>query len=230
MKTTALALLAVCAAACGTPPRDEVPVPPASPAAPEIPGKWTFEGDAGGAPPEGFTFGLAGKGRPGSWVVRAEAGAPSGGKVLAQVDADPTDARYPVALADGAGVKDLRLSVKFRTVSGEVDRAAGLVFRAADEKNYYLARANALEGNVALFRVIRGVRETLRTADAVVPDGAWTELAVEAAGDGIAVFLAGKEVLRAKDSTPSLSGPGRVGVWTKADSVTLFDDLLLEPR
>ena len=175
-----------------------------------------------------FSFGHAGKGRPGSWVVRTEAGAPSGAKVLAQVDADPTSARYPVALADGAGVKDLRLSVKFRTVSGEVDRAAGLVFRARDDGNYYLVRANALEGNVAFYRVKDGIRDTLRSEDAHVPDGAWTELAVEMAGDAVAVFLGGRKVLAARDAT--FPDGGRVGVWTKADSVTLFDDLRLEPR
>jgi len=228
MKTPALALLALAAAGCGSPPPAEAPVPADSPVAAEIPGKWTFEGDAEGAPPAGFTFGLAGRGRPGSWVVRAEAGAPSGGKVLAQVDGDPTDARYPVALADGAAVKDLRLSVRFRTVAGEVDRAAGLVFRAADARNYYLVRANALEGNVAFFRVKGGIRDALGSADVPVPDGAWTELAVEVAGDAVTAWLGGAKVLEARDGT--FPAGGRVGLWTKSDSVTLFDDLVLEPR
>jgi hypothetical protein len=115
-------------------------------------------------------------------------------------------------------------------VSGDVDRAAGLVFRARDERNYLLVRANALEGNVACYRVKGGIRDTLRSVDVEVPHGAWTELAVEAAGDGVAVFLAGKEVLRMRDPAFALAGPGRVGVWTKADSVTLFDDLVLDPR
>jgi hypothetical protein len=231
MKVLALAALALAAAACGTaaPEEDAEPdVPPGSPVAPEVPGKWSFEGDAEGAPPAGFSFGLAGQGRPGSWVVRTESGAPSGAKVLAQVDADPTDARYPVALADGAGVKDLRLSVKFRTVSGEVDRAAGLVFRAKDERNYLLVRANALEHNVAFFRVREGIRETLGSADAPVPDGTWGELAVTAAGETVTVFLDGAKVLDGADKV--FREEGRVGLWTKADSVTLFDDLVLEPR
>ncbi len=228
MRVPALLLCASLAAGCGSSPKEEAAVPPDSPAAAEIPGRWTFEGDAEGSPPAGFTFGHAGKGRPGSWVVRAEPGAPSGGMVLAQVDSDPTSQRFPVALAEGAGVRDLRLSVRFRTVSGEVDRAAGLVFRALDDRNYYLVRANALEGNVAFYHLKDGIRTTLRSEDVHVPDGAWTELAVEMAGESVAVFLDGRKVLESKDGV--FAGAGRVGLWTKADSVTLFDDLVLEPR
>jgi hypothetical protein len=214
------AVLALLLASCGTPAAE---VPPA-PDIPEVPGRWSFEGDAAGAPPVGFTFGHAGKGRPGTWVVREA----DGGKVLVQEDPDPTNIRFPVALASGVEARDLRLSVRFRTVAGEVDRVAGLVFRARDDRDYYLVRANALEENVCIYRVKGGIRETLGIFDGDVPDGRWTELAVEAAGDAFAVFLGGRKVLEARDS--AYGDAGRVGLWTKADSVTMFDDLVLEPR
>jgi hypothetical protein len=187
-----------------------------------------FDGDPAGAPPRGFDFGRTGVGKEGSWVVRAAEGAPSGANVLVQEDADPTDYRFPVALMPGTETKDLRLTVKYRTVSGVVDQAAGLVFRAKGDKDYYLVRANALEDNVMLFRVKTGFRETIAQWDGKVPPKAWSELGVEVAGDRIQVLFGGKTILDVRDGT--FPEAGRVGVWTKADSVTQFDDLALEVR
>src|SRR6266852_7032688 len=115
---------------------------------------WNFDSDAVGKPPAGFSFGRTGKGAEGQWVVRAEADAPSKPNVLAQVSTDDTDNRFPVAFT-GPEMKDLRLSVKCKPISGKVDQGCGLVFRLKDADNYYIVRANALEDNVRLYHVVK---------------------------------------------------------------------------
>jgi hypothetical protein len=190
--------------------------------------RWDFDADPVGGPPAGFSFGRTGHGKAGSWAVRAAEGAPSGKQVLAQEDADATDYRFPVALVEGVEAKDLRLTVKYRTVSGVVDQAAGLVFRAKGEKDYYVARANALEGNVMLFRVKGGFRDLVAQWDGKVAAKEWTELGVDVAGDRIQVIFGGKAVLDVRDGT--FLEAGKVGLWTKADAVTEFDDLMLEGK
>jgi hypothetical protein len=159
-------------------------------------------------------------------VVRAGKDAPSGGHVLVQEDADDSDFRFPVALADGVEAADFRLSVKCRTVSGVTDQAAGLVFRCRDENHYYVVRANALEGNVNLYIVKDGARFLLAEWNGPADPGRWHDLRAEARGDAILIHWDGKPIIDFHDST--FPGPGRVGVWTKADSVTQFDDLVLE--
>ena len=117
---------------------------------------WGFEQDTVDAPPAGFTFTKTNGGRMGRWLVRAM---PGGEKVLVQIDDDPTRDRYPLALADGPLVRDLRLSVRCKPLSGRVDQACGLVFSYRDENDYYLTRANALEDNVRLYAVKDGARQ-----------------------------------------------------------------------
>ena len=124
--------------------------------------KVDFEQDAVGQPPLGFAFGLTGKvGAPGRWVVQQEAG----GKYLVQLDADRTNARFPVAVLSDLSAADVDLSVKFKPVSGRVDQAGGLVWRFQDEDNYYLIRANALEDNVVAYKVQNGRRTDLPDKD-----------------------------------------------------------------
>ena len=189
--------------------------------------RWSFDADKPDGPPTGFVFGRTGGGGPGRWVVRAEPGAPSGANVLAQTDADRTDYRFPMAVASEPSLKDLRLSVRCKPVSGKVDRACGLVFRYQDENNYYLTRANALEDNVRLYYVKDGRRRQFASWTGKVESGVWHELKVEARGDHFEVFWNGKRVIDAHDAT--FTSAGRVGVWTKADSITYFDDLSAEP-
>jgi hypothetical protein len=188
---------------------------------------WTFEGDSPGKPPGGFSFARTGEGKQGSWIVRAEPGAPSGKAVLAQVDQDDTDYRFPLAITSGPELKDLRLSVKCKPVDGKVDQACGLVFRYKDENNYYVTRANALENNVRLYHVKDGRRVQFAGWNGKVAKNTWHELAVEARGDLMVVSFDGNRVIEARDTT--FANPGKVGLWTKADSVTLFDDLTLTP-
>lgn len=190
------------------------------------PVKFSFDSDAVGEPPQGFEFGRTGGGAQGRWIVKAEKDAPSGASVLAQVDADGTDYRFPVAFT-GPEMRDLRLSVKCRPVSGKVDQGCGLVFRLKDADNYYVTRANALENNVRLYHVVKGRRIQFAGWNGKVQSGVWHELRVEARGDHLQVYWDGKRVLDVRDTT--FSGSGRVGVWTKSDSITYFDDLEAVP-
>src|SRR5262249_50383579 len=137
-----------------------------------------------------------------------------------------TDYRFPVAVADEPTYKDVRLSVRCKPVSGKVDQGCGLVFRYQDENNYYITRANALEDNVRLYHVVKGRRIQFAGWNGKVASAVWHELKVEAKGDHFVVWFDGKQVMDAKDKT--FTQAGKVGLWTKADSVIYFDDLKAE--
>jgi len=189
--------------------------------------RFGFDGDAVDAPPPGFSFGRTGGGHAGRWVVQAASDAPSGGHVLAQLDADDTDYRFPVAVADQPAVADVRVSVRCKPVSGKVDQACGVVLRFQGENDYYVARANALEDNVNLYYVKDGRRRQVAGWRGKVTGGAWHALGVEARGDRFQVSWDGTTVVDAHD--PTFARAGKAGVWTKADSVTEFDDLTVTP-
>jgi len=188
---------------------------------------WDFKKDQVGEPPAGFSFGKTGQGRPGKWVVADDPSASPGGRVLAQVDADGTDYRFPIAVADSPVLKDLHLEVRCKPVSGKVDQACGLVFRYRDENNYYVARANALEDNVRLYHVVQGRRRQFAGWNGKVAGQTWHTLAIEARGNRLQVLFDGNPVIDAQDDT--FKEAGKVGVWTKADSVTHFDALSAKP-
>jgi hypothetical protein len=197
-----------------------------------VPTVITFDDFELGRPPKGFTTGLTGGGGPVSWLVREDATAPSGKRVLMQTSADTTSSRFPHCIVDAFSSADVTLRVKFKAVSGEVDQAAGLVWRYRDSSNYYLVRANALEGNVVLYKVEDGERSDLKPVgssflaygeDAEVEQGRWHALEVEVKGDRFRVSLDGASLFDVEDAT--FRAPGKVGLWTKADSVTAFDDL-----
>jgi hypothetical protein len=187
---------------------------------------FNFDADPVGGPPNGFEFGRTGGGTPGKWVILAVKDAPSGGNVLAQTDTDSTDYRFPVAFT-GPELKDFRLSVRCKPVSGKMDQACGVIFRLRDADNYYVTRANALESNVRLYHVVKGKRVQFGGWNGKVANGVWHELAVEAQGHHFQVFFDGKQVIDAHDNT--FPDAGKFGVWTKADSVTYFDDLAVHP-
>jgi hypothetical protein len=190
--------------------------------------KWDFESDPAGKPPSGFSFARTGSGRMGRWLVQAEKDAPGGTKVLAQLDTDATSYRFPVAVADSISLANLRLSVRCKAVSGKVDQACGLVFRYRDENNYYVVRSNALENNVRLYYVKDGKRQQFAGWDGPVLAGSWQTLAVEVGDDRFQIYWNNKMVIEARDRTFTESGT--VGLWTKADSLTYFDDLTLEGK
>ena len=195
-----------------------------------------FEKDRAGQQPAGFTFGLTGRGRAGVWSIRQDDAATGRGNVLAQTDADSTSYRFPIAIFNDVTAADVDLSVRFRPLSGRVDQAAGLVWRYRDADNYYIVRANALESNVVLYKVENGKRTDLpvkgsgRTygKKAPVAKNAWSVLGVTVRGTLFTVSLNGQGLYAVEDKT--FSGAGKVGLWTKADSITHFDDFTIVTR
>jgi hypothetical protein len=176
-----------------------------------------FDNDSAGALPSGWRAGVTGRGSP-KWTVEADTSAPSKPNVLKQSGSGtfPWCVRPDVSLADGW------VEVKFKPLSGREDQAGGVVWRWKDGDNYYVARANALENNVSLYYTANGRRNTLKYVDAPVPGNAWHTLRVEFSGKNIRVVYDGKPAIVMEDA--HIGSAGAVGVWTKADSVTLFDD------
>ena len=178
-----------------------------------------FDSDPVGSVPAGWTCGVTGSGSP-RWAVAADPSAPSKPNVLKQTGSGT----FPWCVKSGTSLSDGFVEVKFKPISGREDQAGGLVWRWKDGDTYYVARANALENNVSLYYTERGSRKTLKYVDAPVAAGIWHTLRVEFAGARIAVSLDGKPGIEFEDRR--ISGPGAVGVWTKADSVTAFDDFV----
>ena len=176
-----------------------------------------FDADVVGAAPSGWTCGVTGRGSP-RWTVAVEPGAPSGTNVLRQSGSGT----FPWCVRSGTSLSDGFVEVKFKPLTGREDQAGGLVWRWKDGDHYYVARANALENNVSLYYTAGGSRKTIRYVDAPVATGAWHTLRVEFVATRIAVSLDGKRYIDVEDS--HIGGTGSVGVWTKADSVTAFDD------
>ena len=180
-----------------------------------------IEDAAAGAPPPGFSSALTGGGGPVRWAVVEDPSSPAGPKVLAETSKDRTSDRFPLAILDGFEARDVAVSVRFKPVSGTVDQAAGLMVRLRDPRNYYVTRANALEGNVRLYRVVDGRRTQFAGVDVRVPRERWQTLGLRVEGERFEVSLDGRTLFSATDRT--FAEAGRVGMWTKADSLTHFD-------
>ena len=178
------------------------------------------------AKPTGFTEGLTGQGEAVRWQVLADASAP-GGKVIAETSRDSADYRFPLCIFDGAIERDVEVSVLFKTVAGEVDQAAGLIARARDTQNYYVVRANALEANVRLYKVVDGIRRQIAGHNVDVTGGVWHSLSLRMVADELEASFDGAPVLSARDQ--SITTPGKTGLWTKADSLTHFAEFAVTP-
>jgi hypothetical protein len=186
----------------------------------------SFEGTQTGAAPEGWTSTLTGSGDP-KWTVENDDTAPSKSKVLKQSGR----ATYPLLLKNDSSVKDGFVEIKFKAVAGSQDRAAGIVWRAKDANNYYVTRANALEDNVVLYKTVSGVRSPLDIVGrkggygtgVKVPSDTWHSLRVDFSGTRFRVSFNDKQLFEVEDAT--FADAGKVGLWTKADSVTLFDQV-----
>jgi hypothetical protein len=170
-----------------------------------------------GASPSGWTATHTGTGVA-KWAVVADDSAPSKPNVLKQSG----EATYPVCFKNDTKLKDGFVEVKFKPISGKDDQAAGVIWRCKDKDNYYIARANALEGNVTIYHTIKGKRTEKKRIDTKVTSGEWHALRVDFKGSHFVVTFDGKKALEWDDET--FKDAGKVGVWTKADSVTLFDD------
>jgi hypothetical protein len=186
----------------------------------------SFESPQTGAAPEGWTSTLTGSGDP-KWTVENDETAPSKSKVLKQSGR----ATYPLLLKNDSSIKDGFVEIKFKAVAGSQDRAAGIVWRAKDANNYYVTRANALEDNVVLYKTVNGVRSPLDIVgrkggygtDVKVPADTWQSLRVDFSGSRFRVSFNGNQLFEVEDST--FADAGKVGLWTKADSVMLFDQV-----
>jgi hypothetical protein len=184
---------------------------------------WDFENATVGRLPPGWTAAKTGEGEGSVWKVMEDSSAPSGAKVLAQTAASPR-AMFNLCVADGTALQNLELTVAFKAVEGKVDQGGGLVWRYVDANNYYIARFNPLEDNYRLYKVVEGKRIQLETKEGLkAPAGQWHTLAIKMTGDAIECSLNGTKHLAAKDDT--LTKPGKVGLWTKADARTYFDKL-----
>ena len=175
---------------------------------------WTFEKDEPGTLPRGFTA------ESGRWEVVAV----PGGRALAQKAENP-DPTFNLALAAGLSAKDVDLSARLKAVAGKLDQGGGVVWRAKDAKNYYLVRYNPLEDNIRVYKVVDGKRTLFQDAKAPPGDG-WREVRAVMKGDHIECYLDGKKFLDVHDST--FVDRGRVGLWSKSDAQSYFDDLTLK--
>jgi hypothetical protein len=190
-----------------------------------------FDGATAGAVPPGFHTGLTGDGPEVEWRVTEADDAPSGTHVVTQLSADKTNRRFPLLILDGFEARDVDLEVKFKTLSGEIDASGGLVFRYRDDGNYYVVRANALEANVVAYKAENGKRsnigvknrESAYGVEEKVPDHEWNTLRVVAKGTLFEIYFNGRKLFEVENDT--FQGAGKVGLWTKADAVTQFDDL-----
>ncbi|KRQ03549.1 hypothetical protein AOQ71_33210 [Bradyrhizobium manausense] len=185
-----------------------------------------FDNAPAGMPPDGWTLTMTGRGEP-KWTVETEPSAPSKPNVLKQSGR----ATFPLAIKSDTAIRNGFVEVKFKAVSGSEDRAAGLIWRAKDANNYYVVRANALEDNVVLYKTIKGVRTSLEIVgrkagygvSTPVTSGQWHVLRCDFAASRFKVTYDGKSLFEVEDA--SIVDAGMIGLWTKADSVTLFDDL-----
>ncbi len=178
-----------------------------------------------GAPPNDFDFARTGQGKPGLWRVVADASA-SNGRSIEQSDADRTDYRFPLAIHRSFSAKNVDASVRFNAVAGTVDQAAGIVVRLIDPDNYYVARANAMEDNVRFYRVVKGRRQELKGANLRVSPNEWHTLGLKADGENFTVQFDGKPLFTTTDKT--FADAGKFALWTKADSITRFDQIELK--
>jgi hypothetical protein len=169
-----------------------------------------------------FEFATTGSGQPGEWsIVRDDAT-----QALAQTGTDATDDRFPLAIYRPFSATNVYVSIRFMAISGNIDQAGGVVVRFKSAGDYYVARANALENNVRFYRVVGGKRQMIGGVDVTMSSGAWHTLGIAARDDRFIIVFNGRELFGATDAT--FRGPGRVGLWTKADSITWFESIKIK--
>jgi hypothetical protein len=179
-----------------------------------------------GKVPAGWTATRTGEGKGSEWKVVADDSAPSqSGFALAQTAAGPS-ALFNLCVKDGDAPADLELAVKMKAIAGQLDQGGGLVWRYADANNYHVARFNPLEDNFRVYKVVAGKRIQLGTKEDLKPAGPWVTVGIRMKGTEIECSLNGEKHLSVKDDT--FAKPGKVGLWTKADAQTRFDQLTVQ--
>lgn len=187
---------------------------------------WNFDREQPGTLPSEFSIGTLFDGRPaGDWQVLATDRAKSPPHVLAQLMGKGAEHAYKLVLIKEIIASDLNLKVSLLPIQGRADMGGGLIWRAADDRNYYLARANPLEQNIRVYRVVKGVRHLLENFNQTIDLRRWHTLRVTHQGCHVNIFFDDKQILDLCDKT---FHAGMIGLWTKSDAVTYFDDLQLQ--
>jgi Domain of Unknown Function (DUF1080) len=193
--------------------------------------------------PPGFRSIVNGLGNPGDWKVildevpplmprlTAQASALTKQSVLAQLAQDPTDEHYPILIYEDEVYGDFTLTTRFKTVRGTAEQMAGIAFRIQNETNYYVVRASSLGKTFKFYRVVNGVRGVPVGADLPIPSGVWQEMTIACKDNQIRASLNGKELINLTDKVDPLKN-GKIGFWTKSDSVSYFADtkIIYTPR
>lgn len=187
---------------------------------------WNFDQVPTGQLPSGLSAQKTGRGTLPKWEVVADSTAPSPPNALVQRSSENSGEHFSLAVVEDSDYQDLELEVKFKAVEGAEDQGGGLIWRYQDQDNYYIARANPLEDNFRIYRVVRGARRQLASAYFKVTSGAWHAMRIVVKGDQMECFYDGKPYLAVRDQT---FRRGKIGLWTKADAVTSFDDLRVRP-
>lgn len=187
---------------------------------------WNFDQVPAGHLPLGFSIRKTGNGTLPKWEVLADPTAPSKPNVLAQRSKENVGEHFNLVVVEDSEYQDLELEVKFKAIEGEEDQGGGLLWRYQDPDNYYIARANPLENNFRIYRVVKGWRKQLQSASVEVVSGTWHTLRIIARGDRMEGFYNGKKYLEIRDQTFTR---GKIGLWSKADAVTNFDDVQVRP-
>lgn len=197
----------------------------------------TFDSGPVGKVPPGWTVAMTHKGLRPQWEIRKDPTARTQPYVLAQVSSDPTDDRFPLAILDHLQLGDGDVSVRLKPVAGREAQSGGLVWRYRDENNYYLVRANAIDQDVVVYKVVNGERVALTPRGLPsrspgvhhdISSNAWLILKVVAKGGHFSVFVNHRRILEVDDGT--FTSPGKVGLWTKSDTIMYFDDFRAYPR
>ena len=193
-----------------------------------------FDGATVGSLPSGWSVAMTHAGAPPHGEILRDDSAPHPPLVLAQTSRDDTAGRFPLAIWDRVVFRDGEISVAFKAIAGSVDRAAGIVWRYQDPDNYYIVRANALENNVVLYKVEKGVRQSIAPkglpsraygVNHEVPGGRWNVLKVIFRDSLFTVFFNGEQLFQVEDQT--FHSAGKAGLWTKADSQTYFNEFTI---
>jgi len=183
---------------------------------------WSFEEARTGALPAGWRSAQTGTGTGSLWKVLEDKSAPVGHKVLAQTSSKGPNRFFNLCVAQKTRYKDLELVVSFKANTGQFDRGGGPVWRYQDANNYYVCRQNPLEDNFCLYKVIAGRRSLLGSLDVKAKVGRWHTIRVVMRGNRIICSVDGRK-LDVRDA--SITKAGQIGLWTKADAVTSFDNV-----
>jgi len=189
----------------------------------------TFDTVASGKLPLGWKADATNsKGALPTWKVIKDTTAPSGDHVLAMTNPNQAfGSTFNISWTNNISFLDGEIEVRFKAVKGEGDQGGGVIWRAQDNNNYYIARFNPLEDNFRIYYVRDGMRKTLADAKISLPSGKWNTLKIVQHGDRFEGYLNDKKLLEGTDTL--FIKAGGVGLWTKADAVTSFDDFSVKP-